>query len=129
MATFSLCIKAAPHASGALHGLEFARACIAQGHSITRVFFYGDGVYLGLQTQKVPQGESSLGEQWQRFLIDHQLEGVVCIAAAVRRGVLDAAEAARHGLDCNLLREGFVVSGLGQWVSANSEADHAITFG
>ncbi len=129
MASFSLCVKAKPHSPGAHHALEFARACIGQGHSILRVFFYGDGVYLGLKTQVLPQGETCVGEQWQHFLSEHQIEGVVCIAAAVRRGVLDATESARRGLTEGLVREGFVVSGLGQWIAANSEADHAITFG
>ncbi|HMW71455.1 MAG TPA: sulfurtransferase complex subunit TusD [Cellvibrionaceae bacterium] len=129
MASFSLCIKAAPFSAAALHGLEFARACIRQGHSIVRVFFYGEGVYLGLKTQLMPQGELSLGDEWQQFLIEHQIDAVVCIAAAVRRGVLDAAEAARSGFPVGLLREGFSLSGLGQWVAANTEADHAVTFG
>lgn len=129
MASFSLCIKSASHSTGALHGLEFARACIRQGHSIVRVFFYGEAVYLGLKTQVMPQGELCLGEQWQQFLMEHQIDAVVCIAAAVRRGVLDATEAARLGFSASLLRQGFSLSGLGQWMVANSEADHAVTFG
>ncbi|MEY4589070.1 MAG: hypothetical protein RL497_1146 [Pseudomonadota bacterium] len=128
-ASFSLCIKAAPQTAGALHGLEFAKACIAQGHTITRLFFYGDGVYLGLKTLTLPQGEASISQQWQAFITTHSIDAVVCIAAALRRGVLDCTEAARQGLEFNLLREGFVLSGLGQWVAANSEADQAITFG
>ncbi|HEY6530383.1 MAG TPA: sulfurtransferase complex subunit TusD [Cellvibrionaceae bacterium] len=129
MASFSICIKAAPQASGAAHGLEFAKACIAQGHSIVRVFFYGDGVYLGLKTQALPQGEICWGKLWQNFLVDHKIDAVVCIAAAVRRGIVDAAEARRQNLDIDLLREGFVLSGLGQWIAANSTADHTMSFG
>ena len=129
MASLSLCIKAAPQTAGAIHGLEFAKACIAQGHNIVRVFFYGDGVYVGLKTQALPQGESNMGQQWQDFLTQHSIEAVVCIAAAIRRGVLDETEAARQGLQLGLLREGFVLSGLGQWVAANAEASHSISFG
>jgi tRNA 2-thiouridine synthesizing protein D len=129
MASFSLCIKAAPQTAGAIHGLEFAKACIAQGHSIVRVFFYGDGVYLGLKTQTLPQGETCWGSRWQNFLNEYNIDAVVCIAAAIRRGVVDAAEARRLELDVDLLREGFVLSGLGQWVEANSIADHSISFG
>lgn len=128
MASFSICVKASPQACASAHGLDFARACISEGHNIARVFFYGDGVYLGLKTQVTPQGESSVAEHWQRFVLQHQIDAVVCIAAAVRRGVLDEVEAARHGFVANL-REGFSLSGLGQWVAANCEADHVVTFG
>jgi tRNA 2-thiouridine synthesizing protein D len=129
MASFSLCVKAAPHTPGATHGLAFAKACIAQGHTLVRVFFYGDGVYIGLNTQVLPQGECSVSQLWSSFLTEHSIDGVLCIAAALRRGVLDDTEATRHGLTSGLVQDGFTVSGLGQWVAANCEADHVISFG
>jgi tRNA 2-thiouridine synthesizing protein D len=129
MATFSLCVKAGPNSPGSLHGLEFAKSCIEQGHNIVGVFFYGDGVYLSLNTQVTPQGEVSLGILWQEFLLKNEIEAVVCIAAGIRRGVLDQTEADRQGLKFDLIRTGFVLSGLGQWIGANSGADCAITFG
>ena len=129
MATFSLCIKAGPNSPGAQHDLHFCKACIAQGHHIAGIFFYGDGVYLSLNTQVIPQGENSLSSLWQEFLTDSGIEAEVCIAAAIRRGVLDETEASRLGMKVNLLRKGFVLSGLGQWIAANNSADNVVTFG
>jgi tRNA 2-thiouridine synthesizing protein D len=130
MAIFSLCIKSAPQSAGAVHALAFANACVQLGHSINRVFFYSDAVYIGLNTSVLPQGETSISRQWQAFLMAHNIDAVVCIAAALRRGVLDDTEAARLSLPSGgLLREGFSLSGLGQWVAANSEADRVLTFG
>lgn len=77
----------------------------------------------------MPQGENSLGYLWQEFLSESGIEAVVCIAAAIRRGVLDETEAGRLGMNVNLLRKGFVLSGLGQWITANNSADHVVTFG
>lgn len=33
-----------------------------------------------------PQDEQDLARQWREFVSQHQLDGVVCIAAALRRG-------------------------------------------
>ena len=52
----------------------------------------------------------------------------VCIAAAVRRGVVDQQKPLRMGFPVGLLRPGF--SFIWPWPmgGANSEADHAVTF-
>ena len=42
-----------------------------------------------------------------------KLDLVVCIAAAQRRGILDANEAKRHGKDVDNIAPGFRISGLG----------------
>ena len=54
---------------------------------------------------------------------------VVCVAAAQRRGLIDADEAKRNGKDADNIAEGFRISGLGQLVEAGIQADRLITFG
>ena len=54
---------------------------------------------------------------------------VVCIAAAQRRGMMDADEAKRQGFEDNNLAEGFRISGLGQLIEAGIESDRLVVFG
>ena len=63
------------------------------------------------------------------FINENGLDAVVCIAAALRRGILDAAEADRWERPTANTGEPWVLSGLGQWVDALQTADRAVTFG
>ena len=57
------------------------------------------------------------------------MDMVVCIAAAQRRGMMDADEAKRQGLDADNIAEGFRISGLGQLIEAGIESDRLVVFG
>ena len=59
----------------------------------------------------------------------HKLDLVVCIAAAQRRGILDANEAKRQGKDGDNIAPGFRISGLGQLIEAGIQADRMVVFG
>ena len=59
----------------------------------------------------------------------HSLDLVVCVAAAQRRGIVDADEAKRHGKDADNIAPGFRISGLGQLIEAAVESDRLVTFG
>ena len=100
-----------------------------QGHSIERLFFYQDGVHNATQLAQLPQGEFDLPSVWQQFVQQHQLDAVVCIAAALRRGVVNEAEASRYNLAAASLAQGYELSGLGQLVDAAVTADRLVTFG
>jgi tRNA 2-thiouridine synthesizing protein D len=54
---------------------------------------------------------------------------VVCIAAALRRGVLNQEEAERYEKSTHNLAQEFNISGLGQLVDAAVNSDRLITFG
>lgn len=127
---FALNIYGAPANSQAPQSaLHFARALVAGGHEIVRLFFYRDGVNTATVLAQAPQDESDLPAQWQAFIQEHNLDAVVCIAAALRRGVVDQTEAERYQLPgCNL-RDGYELSGLGQLVDAALMADRVVTFG
>jgi tRNA 2-thiouridine synthesizing protein D len=129
MASFSITVLSSPQQSGAKHAYQFVEAALAQGHSISRLFFYGDGVFNALQGQILPQDEHHLPAAWESLILNHGLDAVVCIAAALRRGVVDIGEAQRYPGTLANLRPGFQLSGLGQWVEAQCLADRCLTFG
>lgn len=127
---FSLLVYGAPHSHQAAESAyRFAVSALNQGHGIHRIFFYGDGVHNGSALASPPQDECDLPARWQALAEQHELDLVVCIAAAVRRGVLDANEAQRYEKPGHNLRAGFELSGLGQLAEAAIHSDRLITFG
>ncbi len=108
---------------------RFTRAAIEKGHQIYRVFFYGEGVHNATRLAAVPQDESDLSAQWRALGHRHELDLVVCIAAALKRGVLDGHESRRFEKQGDNLAEGFTLSGLGQLVDAVQQSDRTLTFG
>lgn len=130
MTTFALMVLGAPISTqSSKTALAFARAAVAAGHRIVRVFFYRDGVYCANQFAVPPTGESSIAAHWSELAQQHQIDLVVCIASAVKRGLLDASEAQRHHKAAGNMQPGFALSGLGQWVEACLVADRIVTFG
>lgn len=127
---FSIVVQAPPvQSQGAETALRFARAALAAGHTIHRIFFYRDGVHNGSALASLPRDEPNIPRQWQALAQEHHLDLVVCIAAAVRRGILDEHEASRYKQAQWSLSEGFELSGLGQLVEACILSDRVVTFG
>ncbi len=109
--------------------LQFARAVLAQGHEIFRVFFYHDGVNNGTRLSVPPADDRLLQKEWSELSKEHGLDLVLCIAAAQRRGIMDESEAERQGLDANNIIEGFRISGLGQLIEGGIQSDRTVVFG
>lgn len=126
---YALLVTASPSHCGAHSALRFAQALLDQGHSIGRIFFYGDGVWHASRLQQPPQGEAPLYRQWLELTRHSDTELVVCIAAALRRGIVDEREASRYQLTAANLAEGFILSGLGQLVEASVDCDRLISLG
>lgn len=112
---FTLVISCSPQDPASRRALCFARAAVAAGHPIRQLFFYQDAVYHASRLLVTPQDENNQAALWQAFIQEHQLDAVACIAAALRRGILDQAEASRYDKDADNLAAGFVLSGLGQF--------------
>ena len=108
---------------------NFVKAALATGHEVSRVFFYHDGVNVGTRLSIPPQDDRQIQEQWTALAKEHELDLVICIAAAQRRGLLDQNEADRQGKDANNIADGFRISGLGQLIEMSIQADRTITFG
>lgn len=126
---FSLVIYGAPYASeSAVTALHFARAVLAGGHVIHRLFFYQDGVHNASALVVPPQDELNVPEAWQALVREHELDAVVCVASALKRGILDAGEAERYDKPASNLLEGFSIGGLGQLVEAALVSDRVVSF-
>ncbi len=126
---FSLLILASPYSQqGGLSALEFAKSCLDNGHEIYRVFFYHDAVQTGSILQTPQQDETNLQAQWTELAQKHKLDLVICIAAALKRGVLDQSEAKRYEKNASNLEAPFELSGLGQLLDAQINSDRLITF-
>ncbi|MEO0444039.1 MAG: sulfurtransferase complex subunit TusD [Pseudomonadota bacterium] len=123
---FSLLINAGPQSAASYSAYQFVKALLEQGHAIYRVFFYCDGVYHGSTLHVAPQDELNLSEQWQSLALQDK---VICIAAGLKRGIIDDAEAARYQKPASNLAAGMDLSGLGQLVDAAHASDRMLTFG
>ncbi len=111
---------------------QFAKAAIEKGHEIFRVFFYHDGVNNASRFTVPPQDDRNVVNRWADLDIkdaEGNPELVVCVAAALRRGMLDESEASKHGVDMNNIHPAFRISGLGQLIEAGIQSDRLVVFG
>lgn len=109
--------------------IAFVKAAVEKGHEVMRVFFYHDGVNNGTRYGVPPQDDRNITVQWGEIAEKHNIDLVICVAAAQRRGILDADEAKRHGKDGDNIAPGFRISGLGQLIEAGIQCDRLVVFG
>lgn len=127
---FTLLVLGAPDDSQApASALAFARAALASDHDIARIFFQGPAVLTASSLRTPPQDELDIGAEYSQLAEQNGVELIVCIASALRRGILDEDEARRHRRPAANLRPGFSISGLGQLVDGALGADRVISFG
>jgi tRNA 2-thiouridine synthesizing protein D len=96
----------------------FAKAAIEKGHEVWRVFFYHDGVNNASKLTEPPQDDRNIVNRWTKLAEEHKVDLVVCVAAALRRGIKEEN-----------LAQGFRISGLGQLVESGIKCDRLVTFG
>ena len=109
--------------------LHFIRAALEKGHEIFRIFFYHDGVNNGTRLAVPPKDDRQIQEEWSALAKEHDLDLVICIAAAQRRGLMDADESKRQGMDADNIIDGFRISGLGQLIEGGIQSDRTVVFG
>jgi len=127
---FSIMVSEGPYTHQASDtAYQFAKAALDAGHEIFRVFFYHDGVNNGTRLTTPPQDDRNIVNRWSELAKAHDLDLVVCVAAAQRRGIVDADEARRNGKDADNIAEGFRISGLGQLIEAGIKSDRLVEFG
>lgn len=97
---------------------QFVQAALEKGHQIHRIFFYHDGVNNATKLTEPPQDDRNVIERWSKLGKEHNIDLVVCVAAALRRGINESN-----------LAEGFRISGLGQLVESGIQADRLVVFG
>jgi tRNA 2-thiouridine synthesizing protein D len=127
---YAIQVNASPcQSNSGYSAYQFIKAALAQGHEVFRVFFYHEGIYHALKHNTPPDDEINLTVCWGELSLKHNVDLVVCISAAQRRGLLYADEAERRNKQDDDLAAGFRIGGLGQWVEALLEADRVIVFG
>ncbi|CAM3422848.1 sulfurtransferase complex subunit TusD [Halomonas lysinitropha] len=127
---YAILLMGAPYSNQASHSaLRFAHAVVERGHRLEAVFFYHDGVQNAAGLAAPPQDEPHLGEAWVSLANEHRVALQVCIAAALRRGLLDEREAVRHGKDGVSVQAPFELTGLGQLIDLGTRCDRLVTFG
>ena len=97
---------------------QFVKAALEKGHKVMRVFFYYDGVNNANKLSSPQADDRNLVKLWGELGKEHNLDLVVCVAAALRRGIKD-----------EILAEGFHISGLGQLIEVGIAADRLVVFG
>lgn len=107
---------------------QFAEAVLAKGHSLSRIFFYQDGVHNGSALTAPASDEFDLVAAWQQLARSHGVELQTCVAAALRRGIVGQQEATQNQLPTTSLAEGFEQAGLGGLAEAMLTADRVIQF-
>jgi tRNA 2-thiouridine synthesizing protein D len=127
---FAIVIHAAPYTSQApLSALRFCRAALRDGHDITRIFFYSDGVHNVSNLSVVPQDEVNVPAAWAELIEAHGIDAVACVSSAVKRGILGSQEADLHEKPAANLLPGVSIGGLGQLVDASLSSDRVVNFG
>lgn len=127
---FAVVVNEGPYQHQAAHSAyHFTRSVLEKGHEVVCVFFYHDGVNNSTALTAPPQDEPRVVNLWARLGREHDLDLVVCVAAAQRRGVMDERESARHDLPAANLAAGFRIAGLGQLIDAAIESDRLLVFG
>lgn len=126
----SLLVLSEPYSSqSSLSALQYAKAALEANHSIERVFFYHNGVHTGSSLQTPQQDEINLHSEWAQLAENSNIDLVICIAAALKRGNLNLEESNRYDKAQFNVQAPFELSGLGQLLDAQLNTDRMITFG
>ena len=127
---FAITVHGAPFSSASsLSAYRFAEAALRAGHHIPRVFFTHDAVRTADALSIPPQEEGSVTERWAQLSDEHNVELAVCIAASLKRGILNEEERDRYDKPAANLHPAYVIVGLGQFIDAVTNADRHICFG
>lgn len=108
---------------------HFIQAALASGHEVYRVFFYQDGIYNALNDARPPGDERNIVKRWTELHQQHNVDLVVCVSSAQRRGLLETSVAKKLSGYESALAEGFRIAGLGLLMEALIDSDRLVTFG
>ena len=123
---YTLLINGGPGSQSAETALDIAQALLASGHTLYRLFFYQSGVLLA---RRELSDAASPARRWQQLVTDTGVDAVVCISAAVRRGLISEEESRGMTPHYEAVADGFQVSGLGQLAEAMAHSNRVMSFG
>lgn len=126
---FTVVVNSGPMSHSATCAFNFAKAIIEQGQRLSQVFFYKDGVYCSSSLLTPMTDELNLYLQWSLLAQEHKVPLNVCIASALRRGIITDKEAQNNNHSNYNLAEPFHLVGLGQLVKDFDSSHQIIQFG
>lgn len=127
--SYSLLVNGSVYGSqSALNAYQFACALIERGHKLVSVFFYQDGVHHASNMVVPANDEFDLTKAWQQLSEQHKVRLESCVAASLRRGIVDNNEAKTHGRDNSNMAQGFELAGLGGLAEAMLVQDRVVQF-
>lgn len=107
---------------------RFAETALQQGHNISQIFFYRDGVTQANQLVAPNADEFDSIEAWAKLAKRHEFKLYVCVSAAERRGVINAEQQKELGKSASNLHPNFEIAGLGVMHDASLVSDRTVTF-
>lgn len=126
MTTYSLLITHSPSdVTQTIAAQQFAQNLQLQGHHLDNIFFYGEGVLHANALNLAPSDEHATYHHWCNLHHTTQCQLLVCITAAIKRGVVSADEAKD---DMHNLHEPFEQAGLGEFFSALHQCNKLVQF-
>ncbi|KEY91433.1 sulfurtransferase TusD [Candidatus Photodesmus blepharus] len=127
--TYTLLVNSPPYGSQSSRSAYlFAKALIRKRYILRDVFFYQDGVLNGSSLTFPANDEFDVVSAWQTLSVKHGVKLRICVAAALRRGVVSAHEARRKRQSEGNLAEHFDQTGLGSLSEAMLTQDRIIQF-
>ena len=126
---YTICIVNGPTSQAPMTALRFAQAVLKKNHSINKIFFYMDGVYNTSKFITGSQYHKKISQEWQRLIKQYNLSAMVCVSAALKRGITSAEEASLNELSGFSLAGDYEMSGITEWISAIVKSDRHIIFG
>ncbi|WP_100657286.1 sulfurtransferase complex subunit TusD [Alteromonas flava] len=101
---------------------------IATGCTVESVFFYASGVLNANSLINPPVDEFNPHSAWSMFSQQHQVPLLVCVSAAEKRGVIDAALAEQNAQSAHNLIAPFEQVGLGEFFTRLHNVDQLIQY-
>ena len=126
---FAIMVQGAPFSSQSHYSaLRFSQALLAQGHRLVQVFFHGDAALVASSLIVTPSEEMDLTQSWQQLSREHDVNLVVCSAAAIRRGILCQDDAEANDKEQQNLADQFDIGGAASFMAASLSADKTLVF-
>lgn len=126
---FTIVVNSGPMSSGVISALNFAKAVIDQGYELSQVFFHQDGVYCCSSLLTPMTDEINVYQQYKQLAEVHDVTLNVCVASALRRGIITTEEAKNNNHSAHNLVKPFNLVGLGQLAKDFNSSHQIIRFG
>lgn len=77
----------------------------------------------------VAQDDQNIQQEWDALIKTHELDSVICVSSAIKRGIVDNTESKRYELNAVSAYDSSEIAGLGQLIDATLHSDRVVNFG